>query len=98
MLVEPRAPGGADRVSRLDDGIEPRAEGAAQHAEMAAVLARHQFEDATGLPEPLHPEHDAFLRPLHNVSTNSPSLSYCRHRAAAKRRDPVIPLKRDGAS
>ena len=44
MLVEPRAPGGAHAVSRLQNG--PRAGAAAHEPEMAAVRGGHQLEYA----------------------------------------------------
>ncbi len=71
MLVEPRPPGGADAVAGLQHRLHARAEGAAHETEMAAVFARHQFEDAARLPVPLDAEHDAVIGPLHmdaNVS------------------------------
>src|SRR5262249_45090628 len=38
---------------------------APHQAEMTAVRAGHQLEDGIALPVALHPEHDAFIGPLH---------------------------------
>ena len=65
MLVEPRPPGRAHAIADLQHRLHARAEAAAHHAEMAAMLARHQLEDAARLPVPFHAEHDAFIGPLH---------------------------------
>src|ERR1035438_2391018 len=65
MLVEPRPPARAHAVADLQHRLHARAEAAAYQAEMATMLARHQFEDGARLPVPLDPDHDAFIGPLH---------------------------------
>ena len=65
MLVEPRPPGRADPVARLQHRPQPRARPAPHQTEMAAVLARHQLDDGIRLPVALDAEHDAFIGPLH---------------------------------
>ena len=65
MVVEPRPPGGAQRISRLQHPAQPRAGAAANEPEMAAALMRHQFENDAGLAVALDAEHDAFVGPLH---------------------------------
>jgi len=64
MLVEPRPPGRAQRVARLQYGAQSRAAAAAHQPEMTAVLARHQFENGACLAVPLEAEHDAFTAAL----------------------------------
>src|SRR6476646_10111559 len=68
MLVETRPPGGGDPVAGLQDRAQARAGAAADQAEMAAMLARHQFEDSAPLPVALDAKHDAFVGPLHRGS------------------------------
>ena len=65
MIVEPRPPGGAQRVARLQDTAQAGACAAAHQPEMAPVLLRHQFENDAGLAVALDAEHDAFIDPLH---------------------------------
>src|SRR3954471_7031378 len=65
MLVEPRPPGRGDAIAGLQDRAQARAGAATDEAEMAAMLARHQFEDSTPLPVALDAKHDAFVGPLH---------------------------------
>ncbi len=67
MLVEPRPPGRAQRIARLQHAAQPRAGAAAHQAEMPAVLARHQFENDARLAMALDAEHDAFIGPLHGL-------------------------------
>ena len=69
MLVEPRPPGRAHAIAGLQHRLHARAEAAAHQPEMAAMLARHQFEDAARLPVPLDAEHDAFIGPLHLLTS-----------------------------
>ena len=68
MLVEPRAPDHAHGVARLQQRAQPRAAAAANEAEMAAVLARHHFEDGVGLAVPPRAQHDAVIGPFHEPS------------------------------
>src|SRR5580704_3148952 len=66
MLVEPRPPGRAQRIARLQYAAQPCAVAAAAHQpEMAAALQRHQFENDARLAMALDAEHDAFVGPLH---------------------------------
>src|SRR5262245_15287923 len=65
MLVEPRPPGRAYAIARLEDRLEPRTGSAAHKAEMTAMLARHQFKDGISLSVTLGSEHNAFVSPLH---------------------------------
>src|SRR5664280_3114237 len=68
MLVEPRPPGRAHGIADLQYRFHARAETAAHQPEMAAMRARHQLEDAAGLPVALDAEHDAFIGPLHLIT------------------------------
>src|SRR5438045_3018276 len=68
MFVEPRSPGGTHAVARLQNRLQPRAKPTTHKAEMAAMAARHQFEDSVRLPVTLDPEHYAFIGPLHAES------------------------------
>src|SRR6476646_472266 len=79
MLVEPRPPGGADRVAGLQHGFQARAEAAAHQPEMAAMRARHQLEDGARLPVPLDAEHNAFIGPLHGTSPESALPTFLCH-------------------
>ena len=74
MLVEPRPPGGAHGIARLQNRLEPRTEAAAHKTEMAAMLARHQLEDGIRLPVPFDAQHDAFIDPLHGLNRNRQSF------------------------
>ena len=65
MVVEPRAPGRAQRVAGLQNAAQPRAGAAANKPEMAAAFNRHQFENDARFAVLAHPEHDAFIGPLH---------------------------------
>src|SRR4029077_5353315 len=65
MLVEPRPPGGAQRIARLQHAAQPGADAAAHQAEMPAARLRHQFENDARLAMALDAEHDAFIDPLH---------------------------------
>src|SRR5215510_6729154 len=68
MLIEPRPPGRAYAIARLEDGLEPRTGSAAYQAEMTAMLPRHQFKDGIALPVTLGSDHNAFVSPLHSDS------------------------------
>src|ERR1019366_4624777 len=67
MLVEPRPPDRAHGIADLQHRLHARAETAAHQPEMAAMRARHQLEDAAGLPVALDAEHNAFIGPLHRI-------------------------------
>src|SRR5271156_2561994 len=67
MFVEPGAPGGAQRIARLQHPAQPRAGAAANQAEMPAALMRHQLENDARLAMALDAEHDGFVRPLHGL-------------------------------
>src|SRR5208282_1065420 len=67
MLIEPRPPGRAQRVARLQHAAQARAGAAAHQAEMAAVPARHQFDNDARLAVALGAEHDGFIGPLHGL-------------------------------
>ena len=75
MLVEPRPPGRAQRIARLQHAAQPRAGAAAHQAEMPAALLRHQFENDAGLAMAFDAEHDAFIGPLHRVYVKQFTLS-----------------------
>src|SRR5215218_5876994 len=70
MLVEPRAPDRVDGVAGLKHGLEPPRAPAVDEAEMAAVFARHQFQDHPGLAVLAASQHDAVVGPLHAVAPN----------------------------
>ncbi len=74
MLVEPRPPCRAHGVARLQDRLEPRTEAAAHETEVAAMLARHQLEDAIRLPVTLDAQNDAVIGPLHAFNRNRQSF------------------------
>src|SRR5271155_2751581 len=65
MLVEPRPPGRAQRIARLQHAAHAPAGAAAHQAEVPAVPARHQFENDAGFAVALDAEHNAFIGPLH---------------------------------
>src|SRR5205807_9367014 len=65
MLVEPRPPGDADAIARLQHRTQPGAGGAAHQTEMSAMLARHHLEHGARLAVALDAEHDGFVDPLH---------------------------------
>ena len=65
MFIEPRAPGAADAVTRLQHRPQPRARPSPHQTEMAAVGTRHQFEDGIGLPVTPGAEHDGLVSPFH---------------------------------
>jgi hypothetical protein len=54
-------------VTGLQDGPHTRARTAAHKAEMAAMFARQQFGDSTGLTVPPHAKHDALVGPFHDA-------------------------------
>src|SRR5262245_16951061 len=76
MLVEPCPPGGTQRIARLQHRFEPRSKTSAHEAKVAAVFARHQFEDRIRLAMALDAEHDPFIGPLHGSSPDSPVYIY----------------------
>src|SRR6185437_5279095 len=65
VIVEPRPPGGAQRVSRLQNPAQAGTRAAAHEPEMAAALLRHQFENDAGFAVALDAEHSAFVGPLY---------------------------------
>jgi hypothetical protein len=67
MLVQPRPPACAQRVAGLQDRLHARTETAAHQPEMAAMFARHQFDDGAGLAMVLDADHNAFIGPLHDA-------------------------------
>ena len=71
MLVEPRAPGGAQAIAGLQDRTQPGARPAPHQTEMTPALARHQLENGARLPVPPHAQHDAFIGPLHSDRSRS---------------------------
>ena len=74
MLVEPRPPGGGDPSCPAAASARRREPAAAAHqAEMAAVLARHQFENGARLAVALDAEHDAFVGPFHRDPAGNPA-------------------------
>jgi len=83
MVVKPRPPGRAQRISRLQHAAQPFANAAPNQAEMAAAFLCHQFENDAGLAIALDAEHDAFIGPLHGV--------YVMRLAAIRRLSPVMP-------
>src|SRR5215470_1113182 len=88
MLVEPRPPGGADTIARLQHRAEARARPSPHQAEMTAVPARHQLEDGVRLPMPPRAEHDAVVDPFHCKSlaaTTSVVLSHDHVRRRPRR-------------
>src|SRR5262245_49061665 len=76
MLVEPCPPGGTQRIAWLQHRFEPRSKTSAHEAKVAAVFARHQFEDRIRLAMALDAEHDPFIGPLHGSSPDSPVYIY----------------------
>ena len=73
VLVQPGPPDHPQRVARLQHRPQPRAATAANQAEVAAVPARHRFQDGIGLAMAPRAEHDARRR-----SIPCPSLSQSR--------------------
>src|SRR5438094_215 len=71
MFVKPRAPPGNDPIARLQDRPQARSRPAPHQAEMATVLARHQFGDRARLTVAPHAQHDALVGPFHGRSTAS---------------------------
>ncbi len=67
MVVEPRPPGRAQRVARLQHGAQPPAGAAANEAQVPAALGRHQFKNDAGFAVAPHAEHNAFVGPLHGL-------------------------------
>ena len=65
VLVEPRPPHRRDAVARLQQRAHALAGAAAHEAEMAAVLARKQFDDGGGFAMPPHAQDDAVVGPFH---------------------------------
>ena len=85
MLVEPRAPSGAHAYCPAAGSAACASASAAAHqAEMAAVLARHHFEDDAGLAVALDAEHDAFVGPLHAVVRKWPHLLFGNSRPISR--------------
>ncbi len=68
MLVEPGAPGGLDEVAGLQHRLAGAGASAMDETEMAAVVARHQFEDDARFAVLANAEHDALIAPLHDRS------------------------------
>src|SRR5580658_8987028 len=67
MIVEPRPPGRAQRIARLQHAAQPRAGAAANEPKMAAALERHQFEYDARFAVAAHAQHNALIGPLHGV-------------------------------
>ena len=65
MLVEPRIPLRPHGVARLQDRPHPRAAATAHQAEMAAVTARHQFQNGIGLAVAANAKDESLVAPLH---------------------------------
>ena len=65
MLVEARPPDHAHGVAGLQQRAKPRAAAAANQAEMAAVIARHHFDDGAGLAVAPRSQHYAVIGPFH---------------------------------
>jgi len=65
MIVEPRPPGGAQRIARLQHAAKPAAGAAANEAEVPPARMRHQFKNDAGFAMAPHAEHNAFIDPLH---------------------------------
>src|SRR5215210_2137181 len=65
MLVQARPPYGGNRIARLQYWAHARARPAPYQSEMAAVLARHQFQDGVRFAMPPHAQHYAFVSPFH---------------------------------
>jgi hypothetical protein len=65
VIVEPRPPGRAQRIPRLQHPPQPRASTAAHEPKMTAALVRHQFENDARLAMAFDAEHNAFVGPLH---------------------------------
>jgi hypothetical protein len=75
MLIEPRPPLRLHAVAGLQDRLQAPRAPAMHEAEMAAVRARHQFEDDARFAVLPRPEDEALVRPLHRCPI--------RHRAGA---------------
>ena len=67
MLVEPRPPGCAHRISSLQDPAQSRSRTAAHQPEMAPMGSGHQFKDDAGFAVALDAEYDAFVDPFHDA-------------------------------
>ena len=78
VLVEPRSPGGAHGVARLEQGSLPSRGTTAHHAEVATAQAGEQFHDGIALAVPPHSQHDALVGPFHG--TVRPALNFGKKR------------------
>src|SRR5262249_21287764 len=85
VLIEPSAPGCAHPVARLQYRLEPRAGTAADETEMAPMPARHQLDDGVGFAVAPRAEHNADVRPLHDL----PDFPKANIRAFSEYIDPV---------
>jgi len=65
MLVEPRAPGQAHVIARLQDRPHARTGPSPHQPEMAPMLTRHDLENGVRLAVTAHAQHDAFVGPVH---------------------------------
>ena len=72
MLVEPRAPGDAHDIAGLQHRTHARARPSPHQPEMAAVRARHHFQDGVRLAMPARAENDAFVGPVHLLWPSAP--------------------------
>src|SRR4051794_39738280 len=89
MLVEPRAPHGANRVARLQNRAQARARPAAHQTEMPPMPARQQFEDGVRLSVSAYAQHHCFVGPFH--ATGLAQTAWQREGSRENCRGPASP-------
>src|SRR5215471_6207954 len=72
VAVEPRPPGDARGIARLQDCAHARTAAAAHQAEMAAMEPRQHLEDDVGLAVPPRAQNNRLVAPLHGSCVVTP--------------------------
>src|SRR5579872_2555938 len=96
MLIESRPPDEEQRIAGLQEALKPYRPPAPDQAEMAAVAARQQFDDARRLAMLLDAKDNAFVAPFHRAPlTSSRRAARADHSRAGWAGHAASPAPRD---